>query len=127
MNAFIISQCSYCPLVWMFYSRYNDGSPYLSFDELLIKDKSVTLHQKTLQFLPTKIFKVKNGMSTGLTENIFRFVDKSYNLRIKSILFRKRNKAVFYGTESPSSLGPKIWDLISQSQFKTKFKTWNTR
>ena len=46
-------------------------SPYLSFDELLIKDKSVIIHQRNLQFLATEIFKVKNGLSTGLTEDVF--------------------------------------------------------
>ena len=45
-----------------------DDSPYLSFDELLIKDKSVSIHQRNLQFLETESFKVKNGMSTGLTD-----------------------------------------------------------
>ena len=84
MKAFIISQFSYCPLVWMFHSwntekKVNkidkkslrllyDDSPYLSFDELLIKDKSVSIHQRNLQFLETESFKVKNGMSTGLTD-----------------------------------------------------------
>ena len=111
MKAFIISQFSYCPLVWMFHSRNTknrvnkiheralrlvyDDSPYLSFDELLIKDKSVSIHQRNLQLLATEIFKVKNGVSTGLTEDIFHFVNKPYDLRNNRILFRKRNRTVF--------------------------------
>ena len=150
MKAFIISQFSYCPLVWMFHSRNTknrvnkiheralrlvyDDSPYLSFDELLIKDKSVSIHQRNLQLLATEIFKVKNGVSTGLTEDNFHFVNKPYDLRNNRILFRKRNRTVFYGTESLSSLAPRIWELIPQSlkgetelsQFKTKIKTWTT-
>ena len=105
-----------------------DDSPNLSFDELLIKDKSVSIHQRNLQLLATEIFKVKNGVSTGLTENIFHFVNKAYDLRNNRILFRKRTRTVFYGTESLSSLAPRIWELISQSlkdetelsQFKTR-------
>ena len=62
MEAFIISHVSSCPLVWMFYSRNTENrvnkiheralklvpedSPYFSFDELLIKGKSVSIHQK---------------------------------------------------------------------------------
>ena len=59
IKAFIISQFSYCPLVWMFHCRnienrvckthervlrlvYED-SPYLSFGELLIKDRMLKL------------------------------------------------------------------------------------
>ena len=77
MKAFIISQLIYSPLVWMLHSKnpknrvnkiyeralglvYDDSSS-LRFDELLIKDKSVSIHQRNLQFLATEIFKVKNG------------------------------------------------------------------
>ena len=108
-----------------------DDSPYLSFDELLIKDKSVSIHQRNLQLLATEIFKVKNGVSAGLTEDIFHFFSKPYDLRNNRILFRKRNRTAFYSTESLSSLAPRIWELIPQSlkdeselsQFKTKIKT----
>ena len=73
-------------------------------------------------------------MSTGLTEGILHFVNKPYDLRNNRILFRKRNRTIFYGTESLSSLAPRIWELIPQllkdetelSQFKTKTKTWTT-
>ena len=92
-----------------------DDSPYLSSDELLIKNKSVGIHQRNLQFLATEIFKVKNGVSTGLTEDIFQFVNKPYDLRNNSILLRIRNRIVFYRTESLSSLAPNIWELIPQS------------
>ena len=131
MKAFIISQFSYCPLVSMFHSRnaknrvskihetalrlVYDDRPYLSFIELLIKNKSVSIHQRNLQLLATDIFKVKNGVSTGLTEDNFHFVNKPYHLRNNRILFRKRNRTVFYGTESLSSLAPRIWELIPQS------------
>ena len=149
IKAFTISQFSYCPLVWMFHFQntknrvkkiheralslvYYD-SPYLSFDELLIKDKSVSIHQRNLQLLATEVFKVKR-VSTGLTKDIFHFVNKPYNLRNNRILFRKRNRTGFYGTESLSSLAPRIWELIPQSlkdktalsQFKTKIKIWTT-
>ena len=59
MKAFITSQFSYCPLIWMFHSRnriferplrliYQNN---LSFSELLDLDISVTVHQKILQVL----------------------------------------------------------------------------
>ena len=73
-KTFIESQFSYCPLVWMFYSRkfnrkinhiherslrlvYND---YItSFEDLLLKDKSVTIHHKNIQHVAVEMFKVK--------------------------------------------------------------------
>ena len=149
-KAFIILQLSYCPLVWMFHSRNTkkrinkiheralglvyDDSTYLGFDELLTKDKSVSIHQINVQLQATEIFKVKNGVSAELIEDIFHFVNKPYDLRNNRIRCRKRNRTVFYGTESLSSLSPRIWELIPQSlkeetelsQFKTKIKTWIT-
>ena len=126
MKAFIIPQFSYCPLVWMFHRRNTedriikiheralrlvyDDSPHLRFDELLIKDKSVRFHQRNFQLLTTEIFNVKNGVSAELTEDVFHFVNEAYDLRNNRMLVRKRNMAVFYGTESLSSLAPIIWD-----------------
>ena len=61
MNAFITSQFSYCPLMWMFRSR-NLNNKFnqiheqalrlvyqnnLSFSQLLDLDNSVTVHQKS--------------------------------------------------------------------------------
>ena len=54
-------------------------------------------------------------MSTGLTEDIFQFLNKSYDLQNNSILLRKRNMTVFNETESLHSLAPKIWKLVPQS------------
>ena len=86
-KAFIILQLSYCPLVWMFHSRNTkkrinkiheralglvyDDSTYLGFDELLTKDKSVSIHQINVQLQATETFKVKNEVSAELIEDIF--------------------------------------------------------
>ena len=48
---------------------YND-SPYLSFYQLLIKGKPISTCQRFLQFLAARTFKVKNGVSARLTEDI---------------------------------------------------------
>ena len=111
LRVFIISQFSYYPLVWMFHSQNTknrdnkiheralrlvyDNSLCLSLEEMLIKDKSVSIDQINLQLLATEIFKVKNGVSTGATEDILHFVNKPYDLRNNRILFRKGNRTVF--------------------------------
>ena len=122
MKAFVSSQFSYCPLIWMFHSRkmehrinsihkralklvYQD-SPDLTFQELLAKDKSVSVHQKILQLLATEIFKSKTGMSPELMNDILHFVERPYNLRSDYTIERKRDHTVYYGTESLSSLLP---------------------
>ena len=70
MKAFITSQFSYCPLIWMFHSRNLNNkinriyeralrSVYqnnLNFSELLDLDNSVTVHQNNLQVFVTKTY-----------------------------------------------------------------------
>ena len=75
MKAFIVSQFSYCPLIWMFHSRklnnrinkiqeralrivYKDKES--DFSNLLERDNSFTIHERNLQLLATEIYKVKN-------------------------------------------------------------------
>ena len=115
MMAFIISQFSYCPLVWMFHSRgvnkrinkiheksltlvYNDNlSP---FAELLAKDNSVTIHYRNLQVLATGIYKAINKFSPTTIKNIFDLKNISYNLR-SGPGFRTNNvKTVKYSIET---------------------------
>ena len=85
MKAFITSQFSYCPLIWMYRSRtlnnrinniheralrltYKDNQS--SFKELLEKDYSVTVHYKNLQALVTEIFKIKNNLAPDIMKDV---------------------------------------------------------
>ena len=75
-KAFIMSQFSYCPLVWMYQSRtlskqtnklhqralqlvYDDRQS--TFEELLNIGKSLTIHHKNVQVLATELYKVHHG------------------------------------------------------------------
>ena len=58
---------------------YNDKSS--SFRELLERDNSVTIHERNIQVLLTKIFKVKSGAAPEIMTEIFKFKDHSYDLR----------------------------------------------
>ena len=61
--------------------KYQDKKT--SFQELLQKDKSVSVHMKNLQYLATEIFNVKSGLSPIIMNKVFKFIDnESYNLRI---------------------------------------------
>ena len=150
MNAFITSQFSYCPLVWMFHSRALNNQinkihgkalrlvykneTFSSFDDLLKRDKSVSIHQKNLQILTTEIYKTNNDLVPKIMKDTFHFIQKPYNLRNDPELQRRRNRTVYFGTESISSLTPKIWELIpsdirsanSLEIFTEKIKFWTT-
>ena len=150
MKDFIASQFSYCPLVWMFHSRTLNNrinkiheralrlvyknETFLSFDDILKRNKSVPIHQKNLQLLATEIYKIKNDLGPKIMKDTFHFIQKPYNLRNDPVLQRRRNRTVYFGTESISLLAPKIWELIpsdirsakSLGIFKEKIKFWKT-
>ena len=147
MKAYVASQFGYCPLVWMFHSRslnnkinslheralritYGDRSS--SFENLLKKDNSVSIHHRNIQSLATEMFKVKNNIAPEIMKERFAPKMSSYDLRNNNSFKRRRVKSVWHGTESVSYLGPKIWDLVpneikeseSLNDFKFKIKRW---
>ena len=147
MKSFVTSQFGYCPLVWMFHSRgsnerinkiheralrsvYNDSNS--TFNELLIKDNSVTIHHRNLQVLATEIYKAVNDLSPPILKSIFRVNSNPYNLRSGSTLVTNNVKTVKYGIETLSFRGPKLWAIVpdiiknskSLSEFKCKIKKW---
>ena len=42
-----------------------------TFEELLNKDNSVSIHHKNLQFLATEVFKIKDNMAPEFLNEIF--------------------------------------------------------
>ena len=96
------------------------NKPNLSFDDLLKEDKSVKINQKNLLILTTKIYKVKNDLGTKIMADIFHSVEKPYKLRNNSTMQRQANCIVYFGTESITSLAPKLWELIPSEIKSTK-------
>ena len=141
MKAFVESQFGYHPLIWMFRSRglnnktnriheralritYKDKSS--TFQELLEKDNSVSIHHRNIQKLAIEICKVLHGFSTPILNDIFVPVSRPYSFRRNDTLQRRRVNSVRHSTESVSFLGPKIWDLVPSdiklSQYLSIFK-----
>ena len=131
MKAFIESQFNYCPLIWMFHSRtlnnkinriheralrtvYSDYNS--SFNELLDKDGSFTIHQRNVQSLAIEIYKYLHGLSPAILNEVFKVNETiPYDLRMRNELYARNPKTVRYGTETISFLSPKIWSLIPQN------------
>ena len=148
MNAFFNSQFNYCPLIWMCHSRennnkinrlherclriiYNDKRS--SFNALLEKDGSVSIHERNIKILATEMFKVSKNLAPPQMHEIFKLKDQpQYNLRYNSLFSRPLVKSVYKGTERLSFLGPKIWgilpdtskDLPNLNSFKVALKKW---
>ena len=79
MKAFIESQFAYYSLVWMFCGRssnncishlhqralrivYNNHSS--TFEDLLVKDNSVSIHHRNVRLLAIELCKAKNNLSS---------------------------------------------------------------
>ena len=148
LNAFFVSQFSYCPLAWMCYSRtvnnrinklherclrviYNDKK--LIFQKLLDKDKSVSINSRSLQVLAREMYKEIKRLSPKVFTNTFTPRNQpNYNLRHITCFKMPLVNSVYNGTESIVFLGPKIWELIpeevkqkeSLNAFKDAIKKW---
>ena len=147
-KSFIESQFNYCPLAWMFHHRhtnrkinrlheralrmvYSDDTS--TFEDLLNKDGSVTIHQKNLQLLAIEMYKLKNGLSTKCFENICEFgMNKGFNFRVQYDFQIPACRTVQNGDHSIRHLGPQIWHSIpteiknasSLEVFKDNIKNW---
>ena len=124
MNSFVISQFNYCPIIWMYCQRqcnnsinrihkralriaYND---YIStFESLLEKDDSVTIHQRNIQTLALEIFKTDNGLNPSFMKNIFCPTQHNYNTRNKRFA-HPNPRTVTYGIESFGYKATHIWN-----------------
>ena len=147
MKAFIESQFSYCSLIWMFHTRtlnnrinklqeralrivYNDHES--SFEQLLIRDKSFSIHDRNLQKLATEMYKVKNNLVPSFMHSIFPDAHVCYNLRNNPSFKTENVRTTHFGTETLKFRGPKTWDLVptyikeaeSLRDFKSKIKMW---
>ena len=137
MNAFITSQFSYAPVVWMFHSRkqnhhinriheralrvvYKDYNS--SFDELLEKDNSCNIHDRNLQKLVTEISKVKMNLAPEIMKEVFEIVEGSPNaLRNELKLKSRKIHCVRYGIETVSFVGARFWNSLPSDFKERKF------
>ena len=84
-----------------------------SFDELLKKDQSFSIHHTNIQRLAVELYKFFHGLSPSIMKNVFHFNKNiPYNLRSRSKLYSRNRKTVKYGTETVFYLAPKIWSIF---------------
>ena len=148
MKSFFEAKFNYYPFIEMLQSRrnntvirnlherclrlvYNDKKS--SYEELLTKDGSVSIHHRNIQALATEFYKIKNGYSPELFIEIFaRETESHYNLRRCNDFRVPSIRTVYHGSESISFLGPKIWNILpdeikqqtSLNSFKKSIKKW---
>ena len=135
LKTFIESQFSYCPLIWMFCSRkmnrkinhvheralrivYNDYTT--SFKDLLIKDKTVSIHHRNIQYVATEMYKVVNNISPSIIQEIFeKYTGEGPSTRLGSAFIRPKVNTVYMGENSLRNFGPLVWNNMLPENFKT--------
>ena len=145
-NTIIVSNFNYCPLVWLFCSDaandeinrahkrclrilYQDYES--SFQLLLSRDNSQTIHVKNLQKIMTEIYKSTKKLNPSYLWEFHERKEVTYDLRTKSLCKLPKIKKR-YGAESLSFRGSFLWNTLSDkikqspslAAFKNQIKSW---
>ena len=128
-RAFCESQFKYCFLTWTFHVRktyckinrlqesalrliYNDHIS--SFEELLSKEGTFTIHEQNIQNLAIETFKALNNLSTLDFSELYQLNESLYGLRSNGLqkLCIPNINFVRFGKGSIRYFGPVIWNSI---------------
>ena len=78
---------------------------------VLTQDISITIHHSNIGALAIEIYKVKQGISPPLLNEVFVPHQCNYDLRESKFLEGRKVKSARYGTKSMSFLTPQIWKI----------------
>ena len=97
-----------------------------SFEDLLKKAESVSIHQRKLKLLATQIFTTQSNLNPSFMKQIFVQKDAPYHLRSCRNTFAPRPKTTGNGIKSTCFLGSRTWhampSYIKESQTLNNFK-----
>ena len=85
-----------------------------TFEDLLTKDGSFTVHHYSIQTLATELYKVYNNISQTTFGELFTRNNNGYYLRSKSGFVFPQIRTVLKGSNSIRCFGPIIWNLIPE-------------
>ena len=104
-----------------------------SFDQLLARAGSITVHQKNLQSLMTEIYKTMNHLNPSYNWQFFVKKDIPYNLCTKELCSLPSAQSHRYGLNSLSFRGSLLWNALDDElkraetlkSFKRGIKDWD--
>ena len=115
MKTFVESQFNCPPLIWIFHTRRQNNqisnlhekalrivhSDYKStFQELLDKGTSFSVHHRNIQTLATEMYRYVHGLSSAISGEVFKINRTlSYNFRTHNEISSSVPNSAKYGTE----------------------------
>ena len=150
IQSFVYANFNYCPLIWHFSSskslskveqiqkralRFLHDDTESSYETLLSKTDKNFMSINRVRTLCIEIFKTINNLNPPFMKDIFqlRITDRPVRAQNTNNLKVETRKTVAFGTNSISSLGPKIWNNLpyhlkcseSLAFFKQIIKKWD--
>ena len=140
-NAFINSQSNYTSIIWMFCQKqdylkiekiqykalkivYNSND---SYEELLLRNNEVSIHQKQFRILATEVFKSLADINPDFMKSYFTTKEIPYCLRNENFLKIPSTRSKRYGTNSVVFRTCLVWNelplSVKQSQSLIEFKS----
>ena len=96
-----------------------------TYEELLELSETVSIHQRHLRFLVTKVYKSTSYLNPKCS--FFTHKEIPYNLRKGQVLSLPPSRSTYYGTNSVHFRGSIIWNnlpsYIKSSRLVCEFKT----
>ena len=89
-----------------------------TFKELLIKDRTVSIHHKNIQYVAIEMYKVMNDLSPPIMKEIFKTAGVSSN-RSGRMFSRPKVNSVYKGQNSLRNVGPIVWNMMLPEKFKS--------
>ena len=147
-SAYILSSFNYCPLIWMFGCKTNNGLINQihkralrvvyrdfgsSYQVLLDKDKTVSIHVQNLRTLMIEVFKSLNHLNPAIMWDMFLPKPTLYNLRSGVNLKLPQTRSQKFGVNSLIFRGSLTWNSLpltlkcanSIQIFKHCIKLWD--
>ena len=140
-NAFVLSNFYYCPLIWMFCNkglgkkidsvhkralRAVTGTFEKSFDEMLLSQNAITIHQRNLRVLATEIYKCLSDQYPQIVRELFLFKSSIYDFRSGILLSLPPTKSVRFGLNSIIFRASQLWNslpgIVKKSHSVAAFK-----
>ena len=142
IKAFFESYFRFCSLTWMFHSRksnnkinllhertlrmiYNDRIS--SFQELLEKDNSCTVHHFNVQSLAIVMFKVISNIAATIIDDLFiTYLRSKFKFAVPSVrsVHNGQNSIQYYGPLILNAIPGYITDSETLGIFKGKIRKW---